>query len=153
MPIKSEIRIQTNNEFQLLKLDIDFDHEDMEKITQITIKTHYQGKEIIANGCRYPFEDAFADLQNKLPESVTLTGCVACRHGNLCPVGNYPNQVFCTSDVSINCKSDLYFYTENDSEQEKRSRQYTDYCDDFQKQEESVFTYSDYLYYLSNKSE
>ncbi|MCR5635604.1 MAG: hypothetical protein K6F76_00270 [Clostridiales bacterium] len=152
MTTKRTIRIQTHTGIKSLKLEIDFDSEDIDEITQMTIKTHYQGKEIIAFGSRYPFEDAFANLQNKLPESVTLTGCVTCRHGNLCPVGNYPNELYCTKDVSINCKSDLYFYTENEGECKKRSRQFTDYCDDFKKQEESVFTYNDYLYYLSDKS-
>ena len=32
------------------------------------IHAEYQGQEIVAVGTCYPFQDAFADLQNKLPK-------------------------------------------------------------------------------------
>ena len=115
----------------------------------MTIKTQFEGKEITAAGTHYPFEDAYADLQNKLPKSVKLTGCVTCRHGNLCPVGNAFDEVFCTKDVSITCISDLFFYTEDEGERKRRSRKHTDFCDDYMPQEENVLTYNDYWQFLN----
>ena len=116
----------------------------------MTIKARFEGKEITAVGTHYPFEDAYANLQNKLPKSVKLAGCVTCRHGNLCPVGNGLDEVFCTKDVSITCTNDLFFYTEDECETRRRSRTYTDFCDDYVPQAEDVFTYNDYLFYLNH---
>ena len=87
-----------------------------------TVGCTYDGKEYWGRGNDHLWIDAFADLQKKLPEGVTIKCCLTCRHGNLCPVGNAPNEVFCTKDVLITQKSDLYFYTEDEAECEKRSR-------------------------------
>ena len=133
---------------QELDIAISFDSADMDEVTRMTINTVYAGKEIVVVGTHYPFDDAFANLQNELPKNVRLICCVACRHGNPCPVGNAPNEVFCTKDVEITCKSDCFYYTEDKEETKKRSREYWDYCNDFQVQEEGILTYSGYLYYL-----
>ena len=124
--MKKQITIQTENGFQVLDLEISFDNDDIDEASVMTIKTNYQGKEIIASGNSYPWEDAYANLQNQLPENVKLICCVACRHGNACPVGDGPDELFCTKDVSVSCKSDLFFYTEDDNERQKRSKGYTD---------------------------
>lgn len=147
MTVNKQIRIQIDGEPQILKLEliISFDHDDPDEVSKMTIKTRFEGKEITAVGTYYPFEDAYADLQNKLPKNVKLLGCVSCRHGNLCPVGNRIDEVFCTKDVLITCKSDLFFYTEDEAETKKRSREYTDFCDDYAPTEDGVFTYNDYL--------
>jgi len=146
--INRKIRIQTDSGAQYLELAIAFDHDDPDEISEMTIRTQFDGKEIIAAGTDYPFADAYADLQNKLPEGVMLTGCVACRHGNMCPVGDLPDEVFCTKDVAITCRSDLYFYTEDEEERKRRLRHYTDFCDAFQPQKDDAFTYNDYRFYL-----
>ena len=39
----------------------------------MTIKTQFEGKEITAAGTHYPFEDAYADLQNKLGSSTLIS--------------------------------------------------------------------------------
>ena len=149
--INKQIQITADGKVQSLDLKIEFDKTGMDDVTSMTIKTNYQGKEIIAIGTHYPFDDAFSDLQNKLPKNVQLKCCVACRHGNQCPVGNAPDEVFCTKDVKISCKSDCFYYTEDEEERQKRSRRYWDCCDDFYPQDESNYTYSSYFYYLKNQ--
>ena len=69
---KQKLRIQTDNTVQELDLAISFDSADEDEVTRMTIKTTFEGKEITAVGTHYPFEDAYADLQNKLPENVRL---------------------------------------------------------------------------------
>lgn len=149
--INKQIQITADGKVQSLDLKIEFDETDMDDVTSMTIKTNYQGIEILAIGTHYPFDDAFSDLQNKLPKNVQLKCCVACRHGNQCPVGNAPNEVFCTKDVKISCKSDCFYYTEDEEERQKRSRRYWDCCDDFYPQDESNYTYSSYFDYLKNQ--
>ena len=114
----------------------------------VSIGCKYDGKEYWGYGKDHLWIDAFADLQRKLPEGVLLKCCLTCRHGNLCPVGNDVNEVFCTKDVLIAQKSDLYFYTEDNAERAKRSKQYCDLCGDYQMQSEDYYTYNDYLYFL-----
>ncbi len=114
----------------------------------VDIGCKYKGKEYWGHGKDYLWIDAFADLQRKLPEGVLLKCCLTCRHGNLCPVGNGVNEVFCTKDVLITQKSDLYFYTEDVIEREKRSRKYCSVCEDYQPQTDDHYTYNDYFYYL-----
>ncbi len=145
-----QITLQTENGFQILDLDIGFDNNNIDEASVMTIRTKYQGKDIIASGNRYPWEDAYANLQKQLPEKVKLFCCVACRHGNCCPVGNAPNELFCTKDVSISCKTDLFYYTEDDKERQKRSKHYADHCDDFQPQTADFFTYNDFLLSLND---
>ena len=120
--------------------------DEDEPLVYITIK--YEGKEICGHGKDYSFAKAFADLQKHLPENVKLKCCLACRYGNMCAVGNYPDEVFCTKDVEIKQIDDLYFYTEDGAERKKRSRHYTDMCDSFCDQSRDFFTYNDYLYLL-----
>lgn len=120
---------------------------DEEELT-VNVGCKYDGREYWGHGEDYLWMDAFADLQRQLPEGVSLKCCLTCRHGSLCPVGNEENELFCTKDVAITQKSDLYFYTEDRGEREKRSRQYCNLCGDFQPQAEDFYTYNDYLCYL-----
>ncbi|MBR5948987.1 MAG: hypothetical protein IKZ82_10165 [Clostridia bacterium] len=144
---KEQIHIQTENGIKTLDLDITLDNEDTDEASIMTIRTNYQGKEIVAVGDMYPWTDAFGDLQKQLPKNVFIVSCLACRYGNMCPVGNAPNEVFCTKDVSISEKRDLWFYTEDEKERVQRSRKFTDYCDDFKHQTCDFYTYNDYSSY------
>ncbi len=117
-----------------------------------TVGCTYDGKEYWGRGKDHLWTDAFADLQKKLPEGVTIKCCLTCRHGNLCPVGNAPNEVFCTKDVQILPKSDLsdlYFYTEDEEQRRIRSRQSCASCEDYQPQTDDYYTYNDFLYHLN----
>ena len=120
----------------------------LEQPPTVNVGCKYDGKEYWGHGSDHLWIDAFADVQRQLPEDVLLKCCLTCRHGNLCPVGNGVNEVFCTKDVLITQKSDLYFYTEDDKEREKRLRQYCGLCEDYQPQTDDFYTYNDYLHYL-----
>lgn len=115
----------------------------------INVGIKYKGQELWGRGKDDLWVDAFADLQKQLPQDVTIKCCLICRHGNLCPVGNKPDEFFCTKDVLIKQKSDLFFYTEEETEREKRSRGCTCVCGEYQPQTEDCYTYNDYLDYLN----
>ena len=117
----------------------------------VNIGCEFEGKEYRGQGSDYLWIDAFADLQRQLPTGISLKCCLTCRYGNLCPVGNNPNEVFCTKDVSITQKSALFFYTEDNSERTKRSRQYCCLCEDYQPQSDDFYTYNDYLFFLKKE--
>ncbi len=114
----------------------------------VSVGIKYGKKEFWGYGKDYLWTDAFADLQKKLPNGVKIQCCLTCRHGNMCPVGNKPGEIFCTKDVIPKEKSDLYYYTEEESERKKRSRNYTDLCEDYKEQSSDFFTYNDFPYLL-----
>ncbi len=114
---------------------------------EITVILDNNGKKIAGQGSDYLWMDALADLQRKLPEGVTLKCCLTCRHGNLCPYGNAPGQIFCTKDRDITSKGDMcdLFDTCDTGAFE---HEITDCCDDFVHQSDDFYTYNDYLYHL-----
>lgn len=118
-------------------------------LPSVSVSIKYEKEEIWGYGKDYLWTDAFADLQKKLLADVKIKGCLVCKHGNMCPVGNFPNEIFCTKDVSITQKSDLFFYTEDDVERAERLRRYTDICEFFDYQSPDFFTYNDWLYHLN----
>lgn len=142
-----DITLNTRNHVQKNKITILCDEESIP--AEITVYIKYQNKDYFGCGNDSLWVDAFADLQKQLPTDVSLRCCLSCRHGNMCPVGNQPNELFCTKDVHIAQKSDLFFYTEDYAEREKRSKKYTDVCENYQPQSEDCYTYTDYLYYLT----
>lgn len=110
----------------------------------------YDGRDYFARGeDDYLWLDAIAALQKQLPEGVTIKGCVTCRHGNLCPSGNNPDEVFCTKDVTIKEKRDLFFYTEDPAERSKRCRKFFHTCENWQLQSEESYTHNDYHCHLN----
>ena len=114
----------------------------------VSVGIKYGEKEIWGYGKDFLWVDAFADLQKKLPDNVKIQCCLTCRHGNMCPVGNAPGELFCTKDVIITQKSDLFFYTEDDTERTSRSRDCTNVCEKYEEQSKDYYTYNDYLYYF-----
>ncbi len=122
---------------------------DKVEAPSVSVGVKYGEKEIWGDGKDYLWVDAFAALQKKLPDNVKIHCCLTCRHGNMCPVGNKPGELFCTKDVTIKQKSDLFFYTEDESEREKRSRNYTDICENYQEQTNEHYTYNDYWSYFA----
>ena len=117
----------------------------------VSVGLQYEGQSYWGYGTDYFWIDAFADLQKRLPNGVSLTCCLTCRHGNLCPFGNAINELFCTKDVTITQKSDLFPYTDNGAELSKRCRPYCGSCDDYQPQSDDQYTYNDYLYFLNQE--
>lgn len=125
--------------------DEDIHHNGVfEKAPTVNVGLKYAGKELCGRGKDYLWVDAFANLQKQMPDGVSLKCCLTCRHGNMCPVGNSPGELFCTEDVTITKKSDLLFYTEDDSEREKRSRKYCHVCEEYQPQSREYYTCNDF---------
>lgn len=147
----SDIVLDTSNGAQHTKIYINCNEEW--NPPKITISMKYNGKEYYGCADDYLWVSAFANLQKQLPLNVVLKCCLTCRHGNMCPVGNQPNQLFCTKDVCITQKSDLFFYTEDETECAKRAKKYTDICDSYQPQNNEDYTYNDYLYLLTHDGE
>ena len=116
----------------------------------VSVGLNYHGSEYWGYGKDYEWLDAFADLQKKLPDGFTIRCCLTCRHGNTCPFGNLPGEFFCTKDLDIKQKNDLFFCTGDDNERKKRSRYYSYFCNDYAEQSKDYFTYNDYLYYLKS---
>ncbi len=128
--------------------DVNFDGGDKIEASSVSIGIKYGEKEIWGSGKDYLWTDAFASLQKQLPNGVKIHCCMTCRHGNMCPVGNEPGELFCTKDVAITQKSDLFFYTEDEGERATRSRDCTHVCESYQEQTDEHYTYNDYLHYI-----
>lgn len=95
----------------------------------------------------YLWIDAVADLQKKLPAGVTIHACLTCRHGNLCPFGNQPNEVFCCKDTPVAEKYDVARLCYEDG-WEDRKKAYFDCCDHWEEQSDDFFTYNDFWCFL-----
>ena len=115
----------------------------------ISIGVKYGGKELWGCGKEYLWEDAFAKVQKQLPEGVFLKCCMTCRHGNMCPYGNKPGEIFCTKGFIIRSKDDMcnWFDSCEIDKAPERTKNVADSCKDFQPQDKDYYTYSDYLYY------
>lgn len=122
--------------------------DDDGNTTEVRASMYYNNKEYFGVGTDYFWIDAIADLQKQLPNNVILKCCIACKHGSLCPVGDNLNEVFCVKDICPKQKSDLFFYTEDENERTKRSREYFSQCENFKPQEKNYYTYNDFYYYL-----
>lgn len=146
---KREICLTTPEGDQRVKLEITCHDEDVYSVKDgrtleaplVTVHLRYKDQEYRGVGSDDYWMDAFADLQKHLPQGVTLKCCLTCPHGNLSPTGNNIDEVFCTQDVSITQKSDLYFYTEDPAQRETRRRGSTDHCGNFEPQSERYYTY------------
>ena len=134
-----EIVVAAHIEYQTQEEELTEDNA-----ASMTVTIEYEGKIITGYGTSYPWMDAFVSLQQQLPDNVSIKGCISCRHGNLCPVGNAPFEVFCTKDVSIREARDLWNDTEAPEEAAKRSREYTQVCEHYEKQAREYYTYTDY---------
>jgi len=149
---KKKLTLATENGNVMLDAHIICHDEDVysynDNASSVSVRVKYGEKEIYGYGKDYLWADAFAAVQKKLPNNVKLQCCLTCRHGNMCPVGNKPGELFCTKDVTVTQKSDLFFYTEDDNERAKRSRDYTECCENYQEQSDDFFTYNDYSLYI-----
>ena len=130
-------------------ISINYQHEDTyaaseEKDPTVSIVLQFDHREFYGHGTDYLWTDAFANLQKSLPDGVTLKCCLSCKHGNMCPCGNFVNEVFCTQDVQLSEMSDLYHYVEDWEERDNRSRHYTYVCKNYQEQTADCILYNDY---------
>ena len=107
--------------------------------------TVYRGR-----GTWFLYTDALADLQVNLPENVSICCCLTCRHGNMCPYGNGPDQLWCTKDIIINSKKDMCLLFEDD-DCDSRMVSPFGYCGCFSYQNNEDYTYNDFRYDLQER--
>ena len=132
-----------DNDFQA---DMKIIYECKEEADErVIVSIEYDGKTYSGHGYEYLGIEAFADLQKQLPEGVRIKSCLSCRYGNQCPVGNAPNELFCTKDVEIKWPEDLWVYTEDEAERKKRLCTYSYVCKEWQEQSKEYFTYNDFV--------
>lgn len=143
-----DVTLHTPKGDETVKLTVGW-HEESNPAANVGITL--AGKEYWGHGADEYWIDAFADLQRQLPEGVYLKCCLTCRHGNLCPFGNELNELFCTKDLTITQKSDLYACTQSAEEKEKRSRPYCGLCEAYQLQSDEYYTYNDFLDFMKRK--
>ena len=143
--LEKTVCLKTKSGDEYVELLINYDEE----CETVSLFLEFKDEEYYVKGNDYLWLDSFAKLQNMLPNDIKIKSCLMCRHGNMCPFGNKPGEVFCTKDAIIKQKYDLDIYTTNENEYQKRSRFYTDLCDDFQMQSEEYYTYNDFLYWLN----
>lgn len=148
--IETEITLITPNGKTTAPLHISCDDTKSISNPETKIDLVYNSIKYQGNGSDYLWVDTFADLQKKLPKDVKLACCMTCQHGNMCPFGNKPNELFCTKNSTVNNKMDVCDLFSN-SEFFENAVPYCGYCNDFAYQNENVYTYNDYLYYLSGK--
>lgn len=86
-------------------------------------------------------ESIFMELLKILKDKYEIHSCYTCKYGNFCPTGDIDNEIFCINDFEPNCKSDLYFVTENREERKKRSRTLFDICEAYQPDSDDYYTY------------
>ncbi|MBQ9083049.1 MAG: hypothetical protein IJY28_06085 [Clostridia bacterium] len=143
---------ETETEIRIICREEDMYGPDgqLEEAPAVTAGIKYDGKEYWGQGKAYTWEDAFADLQKKLPDGVFLKCCLTCRHGNLCPYGDEPGKLFCTKGFDIRSKKDMcgLFDNEKASGIYERMKDAVDSCGDHLPQSEDTYTYNDFLYYL-----
>lgn len=123
---------------------------ELVKAPSVNVVMKFDGRELWGRGNDYLWTDAFADLQKKLPEGVTLKLCLTCRHGNLCPYGNEPGRVFCTKGLTVNSKEDMCNLFDSGEKYNMRERDTdaTESCNDYEPQSKDHYTYNDYLYFF-----
>lgn len=146
----TNIQLIDNNEIVIIPTKIMY-REKQEDIECVEIRLIYHNEEYIGKGKDYTFEDAFADLQFKLPTNVKIACCIACKHGNFCPYGNFPREMYCLKNYKYNSKKELEYLFEK-SINDKDKVLCDSYCGNFENQTDAFYTYNDYLYYLKRKT-
>lgn len=146
--IEDKLNLITLSGVVTVPLNIVYDDDKESVDSKASIDIVYDGLEYAGKGSDYLLMDAFADLQRSLPEGVALACCISCRHGQMCPYGNTPNQLFCTKDKEINSKKDICKLFDSHEDAFRWAVRSFDYCDSFVYQSNDSYTYNDYLIWL-----
>lgn len=146
--LNANITLLSSTSKTVCPVQICYDDSEDSADSDVKISLTYNNTQYQGIGNDYLWVDAFADLQNKLPDNIKLACCMTCRHGNMCPYGNAENQLFCTKDLRFSDKRDLCDLFDQTDPFEKRSVASIDFCDDFVYQSDDFYTYNDYLYLL-----
>lgn len=123
--------------------------EEQKRDFKATVSLRLDGEEYVGRGEGYYLDDAFADLQRKLPEGVSLRCCIACQYGNLCPYGSEADTVLCTFPEKIEDKLELVDLISGDKFALKET---TFFCENFAPASDEAYTYSDFYYYLKKEN-
>ena len=148
--IQFDITILSPTDSSTAPAQIYYDGDD-DAVNPVEIQLNYNNILYKGKGTDYLWVDAFADLQNKLPHNIKLACCMTCRHGNMCPYGNSPNEILCTKDLLISSKDDMIELFNKTDPYAERKVTSVNYCDDFVYQSNDYYTYNNYLYYLQKK--
>lgn len=73
---------------------------------------------------------------------------MTCIHGNMCPYGNSPREIFCTKNYKINDKFELADLFDKSNLYKDNKVLCDSYCEEYKHQNKEEYTYNDYLYYL-----
>lgn len=122
----------------------------LEKGPIVNVGVKYGGVQLWGRGKEYLWEDAFANVQKKLPGGVILKCCMTCRHGNMCPYGNEPGKLYCTKDLKVDSKEGVCRLFDDHETYRifDKVKSVTDHCDEYRPQSNYHYTYNDYLYHL-----
>lgn len=115
---------------------------------QITIVVTIQGKKMCFDA--ETTEEVLTKFAKSLPVGWRIQSCLSCRYGQLCPVGNTDNELFCVTEFEPKEIRDLWHVTEDDGERKKRSRNLFNLCDQYMPQTSTYFTYSNYCSEMRN---
>ena len=147
--IEKTVCLQTPSGDVLTSILIQFQENEIS--SHVFLQLNYQEHTYISQGTDYLWMDAFAALEEQLPDNVKLKCCLTCRHGNLCPVGTPPDTIYCMEDVLISEKYDVLTYLIDREEDDTRKRSSTYFCPKYQRQRKDFYTYNDYLYHLKKE--
>lgn len=146
--LKAHITLLSSTSITVCPVQISYDDSEDSADSDVKIRLTYNNTQYQGTGNDYLWEDAFTDLQNKLPDNIKLACCMTCRHGNMCPYGNAEKLLFCTKGLKFSDKGDLCDLFDQTDLLEKRSVASIGFCDDFVYHSDDFYTYNDYLYRL-----
>lgn len=142
--INSYINLIDSSNILKVPLTIKINNDD-EIEQKIEISIIYNKIKYVGVGTDYLWADAFANLQTNLPKGIVIACCMTCKHGNMCPFGNEPGELFCTKNININDKNDLMNLFDNEDFYNHNSVSSEFYCDKYTHQNTECYTYNDYL--------
>ena len=148
--IQEHITLLSPIDIIIAPIQINYDNDE-DAVNPVEINLTYNGVIYQGKGTDNLWVDAFAALQNRLPQGIKLACCMTCRHGNMCPHGNRENQLFCTKDLVISSKWDMIDLFNNTDPFAERVVSPIKYCEGFIYQSSQSYTYNDFLYYLEKK--
>lgn len=131
----------------LIAVPIVITHKELEAGAEVVIRIEYKENTYLGIGKSLEWTDAFANLQNSLPDDVKIQCCMTCRHGTLCPYGNIPNRILCTKNAVIRNKDDVVNWLDKVDEKDIKKSSFG-CCEKYDASNENDYTYNDYLYYL-----
>ena len=143
--LNTELTIRELNNKYKVSAKIEINKIDEEN-DEVKIRIVFKGIEYIGTGTDYLWVDAFTNLQKKLPNDVIICCCMTCKHGNMCPFGNVPRELYCTKNIRIKDKQQLcdLFNTNNKNNILNDKVLSDSFCNDYESQSMNYYTYNDY---------